>query len=116
MSNLTVTTVIKSVSEVVEGVSKAGKAWKKVEFITDNGEQYDNLAKFEIFGEEKVDKFMQYNKAGDNVEVSFNIKCSEYNGRHYTDLSAWKVWKVDAAAANAAVESVEPTQSDDLPF
>ena len=35
---------------------------------------------------------------GDFVKVTFDIRGREYNGRHYTDLTGWRVEKVQEAA------------------
>ncbi|QDP51094.1 MAG: hypothetical protein Unbinned3907contig1000_37 [Prokaryotic dsDNA virus sp.] len=43
---------------------------------------------------EHVDNFIEYNKVGDIVEVEFNIRGKEYNGRIYNSLSHWRCDKV----------------------
>ena len=57
-----------------------------------------------------VDNFIQYNKVGDNVEVEFDIRGREYNGRVYNDLSHWKIEKI--GQGQPATEQA----GDDLPF
>ena len=52
---------ITKINEVESGTSKAGKAWKKLTFVGETQEQYNNLYAFELFGEEKVDSFVKYN-------------------------------------------------------
>ena len=48
---------------------------KKVEFVVTEIEvQYPQAVKFGIFGTDKVDKFIQYNKVDQIVEVLFNFK------------------------------------------
>ena len=44
-------------------------------------------------------------RPGQEVEVSFNLRGREFNGRYYNTLDAWKV----TATANTA-------KDDDLPF
>lgn len=96
---------ITQVKEVQQGVSAAGKEWKKLEFVGTTTEEYNNLYAFVLFGAEKVDKFMQYNKVGSVVDVDFNVDCREYQGKHYINLGAWKVFKAEEAVTE-----------DDLPF
>lgn len=49
--------------------------------------------------------------AGQEVEVSFNLRGREFNGRYYNTLDAWKVQTTGAAP------SVQPqAETDDLPF
>ena len=64
---------------------------------------------------EFVDKFIEFNKVGDKVEVEFNIRGKEYNGRIYNSLSHWRCDQV------GGIPTQEPTpqpqeQVDDLPF
>ena len=106
---------INHIGEVVEGVSQAGKPWKKVVFTGNTTEQYNPLKAFTIFGVEKVDNFLKYNKVGDVVDVSFNVECREYNGKYYTDLQAWKVFKADQQQQPQAQE-VADNGNDELPF
>ena len=86
-----------------------GKDWKKVDFVIDTKEKYDNIIAFDIFGEQKVDKFLQDYKVGQEVSVEFNIKCREYKGKYYTNLSAWRVW-------SNTDTTKEVSKDDDLPF
>lgn len=120
MSDLKLTGKITHIGEVQEGTSKAGKEWKKLTFRIDTGAEFNNVAQFEVFGVEKVDKFTQYNKVGQNVEVSFNVDCKEWKEKYYTNLSAWKVWGLEESET-AQSESDAKTQehnevSEGLPF
>ena len=91
-----VTGKIENILETLTGTSKAtGKEWKKTSFVLKTDEEYNNLYCFEIFGEEKVDKFLQYNSKGDIVDVEFNVKTNEWKGKYFTSLDAWKVFKGD---------------------
>ena len=67
-----------------------------------------------------LDKF----KAGQRVKVSFDLRGSEYQGRYYTDLQAFKI---EASGAGAPASSDEPpldeppagygtNYEDDIPF
>ena len=111
--------VIKEIKEVETITSKAGKEYKKVLFILSNNDGYNNEEKiyaFEIFGEDKVDNFVKYNEQGDKVEVSFNIDTNEYNGKYYTKLSAWRVFKkIEVQEEKLQNDNFDDT-NDDLPF
>lgn len=104
---------ITKILDRVDGVSKAGKEYSKQTFVIETDDQYDNVIAFEVFGTEKVENLTKYNKVGDEVEVEFNIKCNEWEGRYFTSLSAWKISKVKA-------DEPEPVQNvntgGDLPF
>lgn len=106
---------IDEILDVEQGESANGE-WAKVSFIGEETEgEYPKSIGFEIFGQDKVDKFLQYNKVGDEVEVSFNLESREYNGRIYTTARAWKVWNLQTQASAAPAEVAEE-EEDDLPF
>ena len=79
--------------ELQEGVSASGKSWKKQLFLVQTQEQFNNLYCFEVFGESQVENLNKFNKVGDEVTVSFNVKTNESNGRYYTTLIAWNIVK-----------------------
>ena len=69
-----------------EGVSKAGNAWKKQEYILETlGTQYPRKVCFNLFGD-NVDKFPM--QVGQDVTVSIDLESREFNGRWYTDVRA----------------------------
>jgi hypothetical protein len=116
MSELKVKIQIDNILEVESGESTNGE-WSKVSFIgqeVDN--EYPKNIGFEIFGQDKVDKFLQYNKVGDEVEVSFNLQSREYNGKIYTTAQAWKVWNLQTSASAAPAPVADEDNGDDLPF
>ena len=107
-----VTGTIKQVLNVEQGTSKAGKEWKKLNFILESKDgEYNNTICFDVFGEEKVDNFLKFNNVGDNVTVSFNVSSREYNERWYTQTSAWMV-KKNTSESETKLEEAK----DDLPF
>lgn len=108
-----VTGKITKVLPTQNGTSAAGKNWKKLSFILETSDEYNNMYCFEVFGEEKVTNFEKYNKEGDNVKVDFNVKTNEWKDKYFVSLDAWKVFKADDETAPAA--SLEP-ESNDLPF
>jgi len=126
---LQVTGRITKILDKQTGTSKDGKEWVKQSFILDNNEKFSNIFCFEIFGEEKVDKFNKFNKVGDNVKVDFNVSTNEWKGKYYTSLQAWSVFKADLSddllkKASDIIDPVfEPLEAskisepeDDLPF
>lgn len=105
--------VIKQILPTESGVSKAGKEWKKLNFVLEQKDgDFTHTICFDIFGEEKVDNFIKFNKEGDTVEVSYNISSREHNGRWYTQASAWMVKKVDGSSQ----EDGSSQDDDDLDF
>ena len=114
-----VTGKITAIKEVVTGKTKQDKDWSKVEFLFETTEDYNNLYCFEIFamsGGEKdaVANFIKFNKVGQDVDVDFNVKTSEWSGKHFTSLSAWKVFKAEVQE----IPQMKGTEEalNDLPF
>ena len=108
-----VTGKITKVLDTQKGTSAAGKDWQKLSFILETTEDYNNLYCFDVFGDEKVEQFLKYNKVGQDVDVSFNVQTNEYKGKYYTSLQSWKIFK--AEAGETALE-VAQDEADDLPF
>lgn len=110
--NYKVTGQIKSISEKKTLDSGAVVLNYVVEETSDNGyvtpfniEMYNPADKAEF-----VDKFLEFNKVGNNVEVEFTIRGREYNGRIYNSLNHWKCTNV------SQVPSEQAPLTDDLPF
>ena len=110
MSDLKISGTITKILEVEKGVSGAGKDWQKVSFVILPPDQYAKDICFQIFGEDKVNNFLKYNKIGAMVDVSFNVSSREYNGKYFHNLDAWRVFKSDAASQE------QPEEEVDLPF
>ena len=55
-------------------------------------------------------------KRGDAVEVSFNVRGREFNGKYYNTLDAWKIDKEGPREQSAHIAPPLDTQDDDLPF
>lgn len=94
------------------GVSQStGKPWKIAQFVLVTQEPYPKHIVFEVFGEDKLQEFNI--QVGDELTVAFTIDASEYTGRWYNHLRAWKVERTSIAT------SIVPTPIetvDDLPF
>ncbi len=99
-------------------VVKITDTFSKQQIIVKTADQYPQEIAFDIRAKdfERVEGL----KIGEELEVSFNIRGSEYNGRHFVNLTAWKIWQVrgqnkPAEAPKAEGEKVEE-KSEDLPF
>lgn len=82
------------ITDIQSGTSKNGNAWQKQGFVIETTGNYPRRVYFELFG----DKMSLMPALKDFVRVSFDISSSDYNGRWYTQLSAWKVAKMVASA------------------
>ena len=107
---LQVTGEITKILEKVTGQKKDGSGeWQKQSFVINTGEQYNNIYCFELFGDEKVENFNKYNKVGSKVKVDFNVQTNEWQGKYFTSLQAWKIFKADEEKPAEEVAA-------DLPF
>lgn len=120
VKNLKITKVL----EKITGKKKDGSGdWVKLSFVGETDEQYNNVYCFELFGDEKVGNFEKYNKVGSVVDVEFNVSTNEWQGKYYTSLQAWKVFKASSLEeASKVIDKVlEPADlnaedENDLPF
>lgn len=97
----------------------------KLTCVVKNDETYNNLYILEYFNKDVsyLEKFLQYNKVGDQVEVEFNVSCrqgeSKATGKPYaiTKLSLWKCTKINGSSqsVDAQVGDIQD-DSGDLPF
>lgn len=93
----------------VEGVSKAGNAWRKQEFIlsTQSG-QYERKVCITLFGD-RVDQF--HIAEGDEVRVGIDIESREFNGRWYTNVNGYRIDKIQMTDATAQPYGEAPYQA-----
>lgn len=105
-----------------EGTSARGP-WKSQQYVIENHDQYPKKMVFDVFGADRIEQFAI--KAGEELNVSFDIDAHEYNGRWFNNIRAWNVQRVDATAvmagAPAAAAPINPqpvpaTESQPAPF
>lgn len=82
-----------------EGVSRAGKPWKKKEWVLEQQGMYPRKVKFTVFGETRVAE-MNF-EVGKAYRVSVDLESREFNGRWYTDVNAYAMQPLDVAAPAA---------------
>jgi len=97
---------VKSVLPVESGEGKNGKEWKRQDFIIEfmDGD-YSKILALTARAENTL-KAVSDLKSGMDVKVQFNIESREYNGKYYTNATAWKI-EADKASVPAG---------GDLPF
>ena len=90
----------------------------KREFVITTNEQYPQDVKLECIKDKT--NLLDGLAEGDEVEVSFNIRGNEYNGKYYVNLQAWKLQREDNGMNQEAppTPDFEPVgdEDDDLPF
>ncbi len=114
-----------------EGVAKStGNPWCVQEFVIENHDQYPKKMCFEVFGEDKLSQFNI--QMGEELKISFDIDCRQWNDRWFNSLRAWRVERVSDTQANnempepqtisgattapTGMPSAEADDTSDLPF
>jgi hypothetical protein len=93
------------------GVSKAGKEWKKQEFVIETNEQFPKKVCFTLFGD-KISLIDGINE-GKEVEVFFSVESRDFNGKWFHNINAWKI---ELAGSTASAKSYPPEFSPgDIP-
>ena len=85
MSELT----IKGVIKLIKPINVISDKFSVREFVITTQDKYPQEVIFQTVND-KMDIIMPYGE-GQEVEVSFNVRGREYNGRWYNTLDAWKV-------------------------
>ena len=104
---------LKGTIKIIGEMQTFDSGFKKVDFVITTSDQYPQDVKFEIV-KDKAENFLKYNKIGQEVDVSFNIRGNEYNGKYYVNLSAWKVFKSEKTELEEPNKTEE--EKEDLPF
>jgi len=88
------------------GTSAAGKAWEKQDFVIEEVEgSYPKQIAFTVFNKPEMIADM---RVYDEVEVGFNVESREYQGKYFSNVTAWKVNITKTSGA-------KPKPADDLP-
>ncbi|MDD7318533.1 MAG: DUF3127 domain-containing protein [Prevotella sp.] len=90
-----------------EGTSaRTGNHWASQEYVIETHDQYPKKCCFRVFGEDRIAAMNI--QAGEELRVSFDIDAREYQGRWFNSVNAWKIDRIDPAAAQAAQPGMQP--------
>lgn len=97
--------------KIESGISKAGKEWKKQDFVIETNEQFPKKVCFTLFGDKisLIDGITE----GSELEVFFSVESRDFNGKWYHNINAWKIEK--AGAVNAAGNYPPVFHGGDIP-
>ncbi len=97
--------------KIESGVSKAGKEWKKQDFVIETNEQFPKKVCFTLFGDKisLIDGITE----GTEIEVFFSLESRDFNGKWYHNINAWKIERGEAV--NAARTYPPEFTSGDVP-
>lgn len=89
--------------------------------VVETAEQYPQKIAID-FVKDKTSVLDNY-KVNDSVNVSVNVRGSEYNGRYFVNLQGWKIEKLDAQPIDGGsdiksfeVVDADIISADDLPW
>ncbi len=93
--------------------------FQKREFVVTTQEKYPQDVKLECV-QDKV-AMLEGIQAGDEINVKFNIRGNEYQGRYFVNLQAWDLKKASSSApseemAASQMDAAPMPEEDDLPF
>ena len=106
--------------KVVMDTQTFDSGFTKREFVITTREQYPQDINLECIKDRIT--MLDDIQVGEEVNVQFNIKGREYNGRYFVNLQAWKIDKVadtqpDLPSAEVPPDTLIPEEGeDDLPF
>ena len=90
------------------GTSKTGNAWKSQDFVIETHDQYARKMCFNVWG----DRIDQFNiQEGEELTVSFDIDCNEWQGKWFNTIRAWKIER-DQPAAKTADDMYQSTATE----
>ena len=100
--DITFTGVIVEVSPVLQGNSmKDGKPWAKQEFVIEEvNQRYPSRCVFQVFGQERLQKFSIGQGEMITVHLGINANKSQ-DGRWFNKLDCWKVDRFGQQLNNA---------------
>lgn len=81
---------IKSVFEPVSGTSRQGNAYTTQTILVTYGDQYPKDLALTLMTRQ-VEQYGAYLRPGLRLKFSFDASSREYNGRHYTECTVWKI-------------------------
>lgn len=115
MNELQLQGTVVDVLKEESGVSKAGKDWKKQDFILNTGGEYSKDICITMFN----DKIVSMN-VGDTVRTRISIESKEWNGRYFTNVNGFNVTVVSGSSKDDTPgppsDFPDAPETGDLPF
>ena len=74
--------------------------FKTREFVIETSDQYPQKVKFQVVKDKTT--LLDHFKDGDELEVYFNIRGNEWNGKYFVNLDAWKIDKIVSDTFNSS--------------
>ena len=91
------------------GTSQAsGKTWRKQSFVMETEEQYPKKVVFNGWND-TVDAIKEL-QVGEKIKVNFRAESREYNEKWYTDLTVWRLVKINEQTITGTNNSAPPVE------
>ena len=117
MASFEMVGIVKHVGELEE----KSASFSVQEFVIDDmDEKYPQLVKFQVMG--KALSYLEQDITGMKVNVHFNVKGREWEGKYFTNLQAWKIETIQGKNVHKSVPQTPPESKpdpgveDDIPF
>ena len=106
-----------SVLPAETGVSGGGKNWQKITFVLETEEQYPKKVALVVMSE-KLIPVVKTLTVGQKVTAHINIESREYQGKWFSNITAWRIDKAGITPQNEVATPViqEKVTDIDLPF
>ena len=94
--------------------------FKLVEFVVKTEGDYPQEIQFQCTSD-KADNLIQYNKVGNKVDISFNLRGRAWTNpqgetKYFNSLDAWRVFKAEGGSTTQSADPVVEEDSSGLPF
>lgn len=91
--------------------SKTGNSYAKYTFVGETAGQYPKKIAFTVMGEDKFNQMCIV--VGGTYNVSFDVESREWQGKWFTEASAWKAVRIDwrARSATSPTSEYKPSAS-----
>lgn len=84
---------------IEQGESKAGKAWKKQNFVMEyNDGQFAKKVLVTVKADPLLAMVNMF-RTGEQIKCQVSVEAREWNDRFFTDVTAWKIEKIHAESA-----------------
>lgn len=94
------------------GIGRNGNEWKKQDYVIETHDQYPRKMCFNLWGD-KIDQFAI--QVGEELTVSFDIDCREWQGKWFNDIRAWKIDRITIDASMGMPDSPIPPGAQPMP-
>lgn len=81
----------------------------KIQYVIVEEHEFKKKYQFEVYGKDKCDKFDLH--VGEEVIFYFNLSSKEYNGKYYTSLKVWNVYKLGTANNGNSNNTPSPVET-----